>query len=97
AMYPEWFTKLIILQIAFYLAKPVTAGHQRADPLYRKLKDMWLASLNVAKAANGMEDVDVNKDNIRDDKGNSDILNASVSTLTGGRTVVDRISVLDTD
>ncbi len=97
SMYPDWFSRLIIIQIALFLAKPVTEGQQRTDPLYTKLRDMWRDSYDIAKSANASEDADVNNAHIRDDKGNTDILSSPTSSLTGSETIIDRVQVLDTD
>lgn len=73
--YPAWFRKLIILNIATYLAEPL----KQDTKLFNKLEFMWDKALNAAKSANGMEDVNVNWDNTPTDKGDNDVIDAAVN------------------
>lgn len=74
AKFPEAFFKLWYMTMATILAAPLKQDKQKVE----QLTGLWQIAFNEARQANGMENVDVNKDNIPLDKGNMDVLDAAV-------------------
>lgn len=72
AVYPAWFIKLIYLNIAVKLAQPLKQDDRKVQQFAQLLE---LATID-AEQSNAMEDVDVNQDQRRSDRGNMDILEA---------------------
>lgn len=72
-LWPGFFKRLVILKMARYLAKPLSDDNQMKINLQYEWKDAY----GLAKAANGMEDIDVDDNNVDLDLGNDDVLNAA--------------------
>jgi hypothetical protein len=75
AKYPGWFTKMIYLSMASKLSEPLKQNRLLALDFVA----MWQLAVDEAKAANGLEDVDVNAENVNVDDGNTEVINAAVN------------------
>ena len=73
AMWPGWFSELVILRIAGRMEPPLK-GDQRVD--YRIARKYDIA-LKAAIAANQLEDANVDANGINLDYGNNDVINAA--------------------
>ncbi len=73
AMWPGWFSELVILRIAGRMEPPLK-GDQKVD--YRIARKYQIA-LQAAIAANQLEDADVDANGINLDYGNNDVINAA--------------------
>ncbi len=82
AVWPGWFSELVILRIAGRMEPPLK-GDQKVD--YRIARKYDIA-LKAAIAANQLEDADVDANGINLDYGNNDVINA-----------VDPLGIVDVD
>lgn len=74
ALYPGWFSQLVALTIAIYIAEPI----KQHTPHYTKIKDMIATALTVAQEANAMTNVTTGNTTRQDiDLGNNDLVNAA--------------------
>jgi hypothetical protein len=71
--WPGWFQELVVLTMAIKLAKPLT----EQDRMKLNLQYTWKDAYSLAQASNGMEDVDVDDNNVDIDLGNKDVLDAA--------------------
>jgi len=74
-LWPAWFSKLVVLNMAIMIAKPLT----REVRMKLNLLYAWKDAYNLAKAVNDMEDIDVSDKNRNLDLGNNDVLEAASS------------------
>ena len=86
SLYPAWFVRLIYLNMAVKLAQPLKQDDKKVQQFAQLLE---LAMID-AEQSNGMEDVNVNQDQRRDDTGNMDVLDAVRRELSSGL-IVNRI------
>ena len=86
SLYPAWFVRLIYLNMAVKLAQPLKQDDKKVQQFAQLLE---LAMID-AEQSNGMEDVNVNQDQRRDDTGNMDVLDAAQRELDSGL-LVNRI------
>ena len=86
SLYPAWFVRLIYLNMAVKLAQPLKQDDKKVQQFAQLLE---LAMID-AEQSNGMEDVNVNQDQRRDDTGNMDVLDAARRELDSGL-IVNRI------
>ena len=77
AKWPAWFAKLVILNLALYLCEPLKQDKQKKNQIWLMLYDPEDGAYKKAKEANGKEDVDVSSNNVRLDKGNTDVVDAA--------------------
>jgi len=75
AKYPGWFIKMIYLSMASKLSQPLKQDRLLALDFVA----MWQLAVDEAKAANALEDVDVNIEGIRIDDGNTEVVNAAAN------------------
>ncbi len=81
AKFPGWFSQLIIVKLAIYLAEPLKQDTQ----IQRKLDVMWTDAKDDAEAGNASEDVRVDENHIREELGNDDVKNAAVYGIPARR------------
>lgn len=88
AKYPGWFVKMIYLSMASKMSEPLKQDRL----LTLDFVAMWQLAVDEAKAANALEDVDVNSENVRIDFGNEEVVNAATNErgLTGRTRIVER-------
>lgn len=86
SVYPPWFVRLVYLNMAVKLAQPLKQDKNKVEQFVLLLE---LATID-AEQSNGMEDVNVNQDQRRDDTGNMDVLDAARRELDSGL-IVNRI------
>lgn len=73
ALWPAWFARLVYLNIAIKICKPLTRDVRQKLDIRNALREAW----NDAKAANGMEDTEVDDSGNNLDLGNRDVLDAA--------------------
>lgn len=71
--WPGFFQELVVLAGAIRLSKPLTHDNR----MKLNLQYAWKDAYNLAKAANGMEDIDVSENNVNEDLGNNDVVDAA--------------------
>lgn len=79
--WPGWFTKLVYVNLAILLCEPLKQDKQKKN----QLLIMYEEAYKKAEAANGMSDVDVSSDNIRFDRGNTEVVDAARSEQANKR------------
>lgn len=72
ATWPGWFGRLVSIGIAALVASPVKQG--KWD---RKIEFLWEHAYEKAQQSNSMEDVDVDTNSRRLEKGNKDVVDAA--------------------
>lgn len=72
ATWPGWFGRLVSIGIAALVAAPVKQGKWE-----RKIELLWEQAYLKAQQSNAMEDVDVDANNRRIEKGNNDVADAA--------------------
>lgn len=79
AKWPAYFAKLVYINLAMLLCEPLRQDKQKKNQLLLMYEEAELK----AKAANASENVDVDDDNVRRDKGNTQVVDAArVSAVT---------------
>ena len=82
AKWPGWFANLVALNLAIILVEPLKQDKVKKNQLLAMLTDPSRGWLTIAIQTNGLEDVDVDSNGVPLDKGNNDVLNASLSAST---------------
>lgn len=77
ATWPGWFGRLVSIGVAALVAAPVKQGKWE-----RKIELLWEQAYLKAQESNSMEDVDVDGNNQRLEKGNKDVAEAASIDIT---------------
>jgi hypothetical protein len=76
--WPAWFARLVGLDLAILLCEPLKQDKPKKNQLLTMMTEPVYGWLAKAVQANAMEDMDVSDDEINLDKGNQDVLNATI-------------------
>lgn len=77
ARWPAWFARIVALDLAIVLCEPLKQDKPKKNQLLAMMTEPAYGWLAKAIQANGLEDVDVDDNNVSLDKGNNDVINAA--------------------
>ena len=88
--WPMWFARLVALDLSMILVAPVAQDKVQKNLLLKQALDPIHGWLAQAIQANGLEDVDVDDNFVDKDKGNDDVIDAGVESITA-RTRIQQV------
>jgi hypothetical protein len=79
AKWPGWFVNLVATNLAVWMSQPLKQSKQDRE----QLRSMRFTALEEALEGNGSEDVDINVENERLDKGSTEVIEAARNGFVG--------------